>query len=278
MNARNAWKICAGLALGMTLSPAQAVTGCSNYWLSGVYGLQFSGSAGADLSGGIGGAVTPPAVATSLALESPGTTYSAAGLARIVMDGSGNLSGDSAVILNGTWSEGLVTGTYNVNDDCSGSLVLTDSGGGVQHFDAVVLNQGDSIVLMQTDRGTGMSFVVKRARNSCQTSDLVGTFGIRTSGTIMGAGAFSSIGTVTLDGQGDATSAESRFSGGAYSQVTTTGTIGVNVDCTLTLTLTPSSGSASQVNFRGLVLTNQKEILLLQSDSGTAVTGSQIAQ
>jgi len=44
------------------------------------------------------------------------------------------------------------------------------------------------------------------------------------------------------------------------------------------LTLTPSSGSASQVNFRGLVLTNQKEILLLQSDSGTAVTGSQIAQ
>jgi hypothetical protein len=278
MNTRTALQIVTGLGLAIGMMPqAHAVTGCTNNMLSGAYGWQLSGTLTPDLSGGVGGAATPLKVMARIPTEVPGTVSVAAGFASFFLDGGGNLFGNSAVILDGVWSEGPLTGSYNVNDDCSVSLTLTDSAGGTQHFDGVVVNRGDEATLLQTDKGVGISGSLRHARGSCQTSDILGSFGFRSEGTILATGPFTSIGTINLDGQGNATATESRFSAGAYSQVASTGTITVNTDCTLTLTLSANT-DGSLVNFRGMQLNNMKEIFLLRSDDGTAITGHVIAQ
>jgi len=278
MNTRTALKIVTGLALAIGVMPrAQAITGCTNNLLTGAYGWQLSGTLTTDLAGGVGGATTPMKVMSRIPSEAPGTVSLAAGLASVFMDGGGNLFGNAAVILDGVWSEGPVTGAYNVNDDCSVSVTVTDSGGGTQHFDGVVVNRGDEASLLQTDKGVGLSGSLRHSRGFCQTTDTSGSFGFRSAGTILSSGPATSIGAINLDGQGGVTASESRFSGGAYSQVASTGTITINSDCTLTLTLSANT-DGSLVNFRGVMLNNLKELLLVRSDDGTAVTGNVTVQ
>jgi hypothetical protein len=277
MNTLTAVRIVTGLALAIGAMPrAQAITGCTNNMLSGAYGWQLSGTLTPNLSGGVAGATTPVKVMSRIASDAPGTSV-AAGLATVFLDGSGNLFGDAALIVDGAWSEGPVTGAYNVNDDCSLSITLTDSGGGTQHFDGVVVNRGDGANLLQTDQGVAMSGSLRHARGFCQTSDIGGGFGFRNSGTMADSGAFTSIGSINLDGQGNVTAAESRFGSGAYSQVTSAGSITVNSDCSLNLTLAANTDGSLQ-NYRGIILNSTKDMFLLRSDDGATVTGTVIAQ
>jgi hypothetical protein len=290
MNTQNVLRIVTGLALGMSLLPkAQAITGCGNNYLSGAYGVQFSGTTAPNLDSGVGGTAAPASVLGPAwkfesrqhrnAAEDP-AGWVVTGFAQLILDGAGNLFGNSAATLNGAWLEGPVTGAYTVNVDCSASFTLTDSGGGVQNFSGVLVNQGDSVVFLQTDPGSGISGTLRRSRNSCQTSDLAGSFGFQSAGTVPGAAtaAYSSIGMINLDGQGNLTSIESRYADGSYVQVASSGTITVNLDCTVNLTLSPTGGSTNQVDFRGVIVNNEKEMLLVQSDAGTVVSGSAIVQ
>ncbi|HTS25856.1 MAG TPA: hypothetical protein VMH81_08270 [Bryobacteraceae bacterium] len=277
MNTHTKLKIATGLALAIGLVPrAQAITGCTNNLLSGAYGWQVSGTVTPALSGGVAGAVTPVKVMSRIASDAPGTSL-VTGLATVIMDGGGNFFGDAVAIVDGVSSEGPVSGTYNVNDDCSASITLTDSSGGTQHFDGVVVNRGDGVNLLQTDQGVGVSGSLRHARGFCQTSDIGGGFGFRTAGAVADSGPVSSIGSLNLDGQGNVTTSESRFGNGAYSQVATTGTITLNSDCTLNMTLAANS-DGSLVNFRGVVLNSSKEMFLIRIDDGTTVTGTVTAQ
>lgn len=277
MNTRTALKVVSGLALAIGIMPqAQAITGCTNNMLSGAYGWQLSGTLTQNLSGGVAGAVTPPKVMSRIASDIPGTRV-AAGLATVFLDGGGTLFGNAVVIVDGTSSEGPITGAYNVNDDCSVSITVTDSSGGTQHFDGVVVNRGDGANLLQTDSGVGVSGTLRHARGFCQTSDIGGGFGFRSAGTTLDSGPLSSIGSINLDGQGNVTASESRFGGGAYSQVASTGSITVNSDCSLNLMLSANT-DGSLVNFRGIILNSTKDMFLIRSDDGTTVTGTVIAQ
>jgi hypothetical protein len=277
MNTQTTLKIVTGLALAIGAMPrAQAITGCTNNMLSGAYGWQLSGTLTPNLSGGVAGAATPPKVMSRIASDAPGTSV-AAGLATVFLDGGGNLFGDAVLIVDGTSSEGPVTGAYNVNDDCSMSITLTDSSGGTQHFDGVVVNRGDGANLLQTDQGVGVSGSLRHARGFCQTSDIGGGFGFRSTGTTADSGPVSSIGSINLDGQGNVTASESRFGSGAYSQVASTGSITVNSDCSLNLMLA-SNADGSLVNYRGIILNSTKDMFLLRSDDGATVTGTVIAQ
>ncbi|HEV3202524.1 MAG TPA: hypothetical protein VGZ73_31745 [Bryobacteraceae bacterium] len=278
MNTQNTLKIITGLALAIGAMPrAQAITGCTNNMLSGAYGWQLSGTLTPSLSGGVAGAVTPPKALSRISSGAPGTVSVAAGLATVFLDGGGNLFGNAVLILDGTSSEGPVTGAYNVNDDCSLSITLTDSGGGTQHFDGVVVNRGDGVNLLQTDPGVGVSGSLRHARGFCQTSDIGGGFGFRSAGTIAASGPFSSIGSINLDGQGNVTASESRFGNGAYSQVVSAGSITVNSDCSLNMTLAANT-DGSLVNYRGIILNSTKDMFLLRSDDGATITGTVVAQ
>jgi len=235
--------------------------------------LQFSGSIMPNLAGGVGGAVAPPQAA-SLARSSAGQ---AAGYALLYFDGAGNLFGNSATSLDGAWSEGPVTGTYAVTDDCHLTLAVTDASAAIQHFDGVIYGQGGGAVVLQTDQGVGVSGTVLPARSSCQISDISGSFGFRATGSVVAGGPLSSIGVVTFDGQGNAASAESRFDGNGYSQVASTGTLSVNPDCSVTLSLA-SNADGTLTNYRGVIVNSLKQLVLVRSDDGTAVTGALNAQ
>ncbi len=274
MNVRGLSLFC-GLTAGLCLlSPAFAITGCSNATLTGAFGVQFSGTSALKVAKGVVGVPVPT--------NAGGTTGSAAtaapvaGIARLTLDGAGGLGGYSAVNLNGTWLQGAVSGSYNVNDDCSFSITMTDSNNQTENFGGIVVGQGNSAVLLQTDAGTGVSGTMKMVRGFCQTGDLAGTYGLQYSGTVLGAtpAMVSSVGIFNFDGQGDVAATESRF--GAAAQVTSSGTITVNPDCTAQITITPASGTA--MNFFGILSQDEKQILMVQSDTGNAVSGMLVQQ
>ena len=77
--------------------------------------------------------------------------YASAGVA--VADGAGGITGTDTVNIDGTPIRGRTfTGTYTVNSDCSGNMVLKDSTGApVANMDMVVTNGGKNLVLVDYD-------------------------------------------------------------------------------------------------------------------------------
>jgi hypothetical protein len=203
-----------------------------------------------------------------------------AGAARLSLDGSGNITGYSSENMAGQWLQGNVTGAYTVNTDCTFSFTLTDSSGNVENFGGVLAAQNGAAMILQTDAGTGVSGTLKSVRGLCQTSDLLGTFALQYTGTSVAASnsPYSSVGVISLDGQGNLTAAESRFSGGSSSQVQSLGTMTVNPDCSFTMALSPVSTAGGAMNFFGIASADNKQLLIVQSDAATAVTGVMTAQ
>ena len=261
------------LALCLALSPiAHAITGCSNSWpLQGSYAMQFNGATASSVTNGVGGVILP----TNF------TGGQAVGFAQFTLDGMGVVAGVSHVNLNGAWSDGTITGTYTVNLDCTMSLSLVDSSGDTQTFTGAIVGQGRSAVLIQTDTGTGVSATLQSTRSWCTAApELAGTFGFSTNGSTLGTtgAAYSSVGLLSLDGQGNATATESRFTGGASTQVTSTGTITINADCSVAIALTSTGATATTMNFRGYMVSDTSQIVLIQSDANTAVLGTVVVQ
>jgi len=278
MHARS-WNLLAGMALGFALIPnAHAVGGCSTAMLMGGYGMQFSGTSAPSVAPSIGGVSVPKSVAGS---ESSGTTPSASvvGSAHLVMDGSGGLMGYSAVNLAGTWLQGNVTGTYTVNGDCTASLAIMDANGNADNFSGVIVNEGGSALFTQTDAGSGVAGTLIPLRGFCQTSDLAGSFGIQYAGKLTSTAGtpYNSTGILMLDGSGAVTATESRITGGVFSQVASSGAITVNDDCSASMMLTSMTDGKS-VNFWGSLSRDEKTLMLVQSDAGTAASGSMQTQ
>ena len=260
------------LALALA-PPAAAVQGCSTAMLSGNYGLQFSGTYAPALTSNVGG--------VKVAKLKPAQMGSGpvAGIARLYLDGNGSVNGYSAVDAQGSWVQGNVTGSYTVNQDCTAALVLTDDSGDTENYGGVVVNAGESMIVVETDPGAAVSGAMRPARGNCQTSDMAGTFGIQASGSDAN-GTFSSTGVVALDGLGDATAAEWRLSGASYSPVASVGSFAINPDCSSALALT-SQVDGSTLNYFGLIVYQQTgipQLWLVRSDAGAAVTGTVTAQ
>ncbi|MGA7238154.1 MAG: hypothetical protein WBY44_20885 [Bryobacteraceae bacterium] len=282
MNVRTV-SLITGLVTGLSLAPcALAFDGCTNSYLNGNYALQFTGVSAPGVASGIGGVAVPASLATSFQQDtSKGSSVVApvAGAARLILDGSGNISGYSAENMAGNWIQGNITGTYVVNTDCTFSFAIADAGGHTENFSGVLTGQSSTAMVLQTDPGTGVSGTLKSARGLCQTSDISGSFGLQYSGTSLPTNsAYSSVGVVTLDGQGNLTAAETRFSGGTSSQAQSSGTIIVNSDCSFTMALSPISGSGATMNFFGIASADNKQLLIVQSDAATAVTGTMSSQ
>jgi hypothetical protein len=283
MNAR-ILSLITGLVAGLALAPsALAVSGCTNSYLVGTYAMQFAGVAAPGVAVGIGGVAVPPVISTEFqqnALAGSSSAAPIAGIALLSLDGNGNIAGYSSENMAGQWLQGNVTGTYTVNNDCTFSLALMDSSGNMENFGGVLVGQARSAMVLQTDLGSGVSGTLKSVRGVCQTSDLPGTFGLQYAGTSIGPSnsPYSSVGVVSLDGLGDLTAAESRFSGGSTSQVQSIGTIVVNPDCSLNMSLTSISGSGGTMNFFGIASADSKQLLIVESDAATAVTGTMTSQ
>jgi hypothetical protein len=233
--------------------------------LAGSFAMQFSGTAG----GAVGGVAMQPTAAAG-----PVTAAPVAGLSRLYLDGAGSLYGYSALNARGQWQQGSVTGTFNVNNDCTASFALTDAGGNTQNFAGVVIRHGDAALVLQTDAATGVSGTLSRVRAFCQTSDLVGAFGLQHATQ---AGGSSSTGVLVFDGQGGVTALESRYNAGAAAQVASTGTVAINTDCSVGLTLV-SQVDGTAVNFLGMVSADDSHLFLVRTDPWGVSSGSAVAQ
>ena len=98
---------------------------CSNQTLRGHYGFTVEG----------------------LILPAPGVTIAIRGVHMTHFDGAGKLTQFDSIILNGTpisdWTP--VTGTYHVNANCTGTMLLLPSTGGFINLRIVVVRRGTEI-------------------------------------------------------------------------------------------------------------------------------------
>ncbi len=70
------------------------------------------------------------------------------------------------------------------------------------------------------------------ADEKCSNASLQGSFGVASTGTIVGVGPLAAVGVVTFDGEGNHVGFDTISFNGAISRMTFTGTYKVNSDCT----------------------------------------------
>jgi hypothetical protein len=253
---------------------AGAVSGCTNENLTGGFALQYSGNVSVTAGKLIGGLAAPANAPTS------GVSVNA--IARFSLTPDGAISGYSWGNIQGAWvQDSTLTGSFTVNTDCSVDMTLMDASGATSQLEGVIVGQGNSVLMTQTDAGIGITGTMKHVHGFCQTSDLTGAFGIQYTGSTLGSSgsAISSTGMVSLDGNGGASASEARIAGGKYADTDSTGSITVNPDCSFSLMLTAASGAT--VNFAGVIAFDSNQIpqpTLIRSDANTAVSGSMVAQ
>ncbi len=73
---------------------------------------------------------------------------------RLTFNGTGSISGSETQSLNGAISTLSVTGTYQINSDCTGTASITPKGMSAMNLSLVVVSSGKEIMLIETDNGT----------------------------------------------------------------------------------------------------------------------------
>jgi hypothetical protein len=120
----------------------QAQPSCSNASLNGSFGYTNTGTilAGPDVGpfGGVG---------------------------RQTFDGKGNTQATATVSVNGNIFHVTIKGTYVLNSDCTGSMILTVSAGPetfTNHVDLVVVQGGTEFRAINTDPGSVITTIGKK--------------------------------------------------------------------------------------------------------------------
>ena len=82
---------------------------------------------------------------------------------RFTADGQGLITGKQTRNVNGQVFPETYTETYTVHPDCTGSSHKVTSGGGDVHFDFVLINEGESVVGVETAPGNVLTFRAERS-------------------------------------------------------------------------------------------------------------------
>ena len=126
------------IAIAATAAAAPAYAhsnGCSNRTVSGSYGTQLTGFAGAVPFAEVGNFTT---------------------------DGRGNLKGQDLIDLGGTYLPRNLTGTYQVDPDCTATVELNLPDGSTAHFFGVVVLGGSEVYLNNNDPGNVVAGSIKK--------------------------------------------------------------------------------------------------------------------
>lgn len=84
------------------------------------------------------------------------------GVALITFDGTGSYTGKDNTSFGGFFSEGTATGSYTVNDDCTGTMTTTFANGFVVTGNIVIVDNGKEILMVVTNQGEIASGTLKR--------------------------------------------------------------------------------------------------------------------
>lgn len=90
---------------------------------------------------------------TGTVLASPGGNGPVAAVGTFTFDGNGNVTGATTVSNFGTIGTGTQKGTYTVNSDCTGAIVVAGSGGHASHYSFVIDDSGNGFQYICTDSG-----------------------------------------------------------------------------------------------------------------------------
>ncbi|MEO8029135.1 MAG: hypothetical protein ABI823_21825 [Bryobacteraceae bacterium] len=125
--------LAAAIVVGITRVPArvhaQTASGCDATTLNSAYGY----------------------VQNGFAYDSRSYLYVHASNGRNVGDGNGNLTGSDTINFDGTVYRRTITGTYTLNADCTGTINLAYSDNTGATADIVVVNDGKTVNVNQTD-------------------------------------------------------------------------------------------------------------------------------
>lgn len=113
------------------------------------------GSYGSNITGAF--ILPPPAGSTQ-----PPTSVPIASVGRLVFNGDGAVSGTDTNSFGGAISINAVTGTYTVNEDCTGTLDVAFPTGFTVTNNFVIVDGGREISLIQTNPGAVVTGVFKR--------------------------------------------------------------------------------------------------------------------
>ncbi len=122
------------------LAHAQTAPACDATSFTGAFGYKWSG----------------------FVYDNQGYSYFLGAIGRMVSDGAGNLTGAHTYSFDGTIVKQQYTGTYTVNEDCTGSITLTTANAGSSHFDFVLVNSGTELDIVQTDASFVLTGELKR--------------------------------------------------------------------------------------------------------------------
>jgi len=233
-------------ALLAALPAAQAA--CTDASFKGVYGV---------LSSGLNGSGQP-----------------ASSVDHIVADGAGSLTGSSTKSIDGTLVTFTFTGTYQLNKDCTGNASFNNQDGSTKHVNIYVNSAKKGAFLIQTDaQHTESSVLAAQGAAKCTDLGVKHTYSLKFEGVDLKNGTVAVAGQVSFDGTGSVKSGVATFSinGSIANSLPLSGTYHINSDCTGTAQITTQLGVS---NLALVVVNVDKEILALQTDSGTIVAGT----
>ena len=92
------------------------------------------------------------------------TTVSAVALNYYVFDGNGNTQGRAATSFNGTISHGDFTGTYTVNENCTGKLIDKTADGFIITSEFIIVDGGQELFMIEADPNTIINGSLKRIK------------------------------------------------------------------------------------------------------------------
>jgi hypothetical protein len=177
-----------------------------------------------------------------------------------------------------------VRGTYAVNDDCTYTSVAEN---GVT-FRAVIVGDGDEVLILQTTPGVVISGVAQRqgrrrgdlpdligSAARCNGSTIRGTYGFLANG-VAGpptippdlAGPLMGVGTVAFDRRGEFTLIATRSVNGTLDPepLTLTGTYTFDEGCTFRMAFDVG------FTFNASIVDGGQELLFIETDPGTTLT------
>ncbi|MFY9905166.1 MAG: hypothetical protein WBX02_21830 [Terriglobales bacterium] len=76
---------------------------------------------------------------------------------QFVLNGKGSLTGTATFSLDGSIATLPVTGTYQINSNCTGTLVFTPEGQSAVNLGVVIVNGGKELMFIETDANTIVS-------------------------------------------------------------------------------------------------------------------------
>jgi hypothetical protein len=191
-------------------------------------------------------------------------------VSRLVFDSSGKVTGTSSVNFAGLLLGNPVTGEYTLKDDCTLTWKLQDDSGNWQNFSGKVSLDVKHVTFGQTDPASPQRGTMVRTSDGCPSSDFLGRYQLRITGTTIDMSTGKAMGARSIDGTLEADGNSGlKFTPYRGSPGLDDASFQVEGECVVTIKLVRGEET---MNFRAMVGNLGKEVVGIETDPGTTVT------